>query len=275
MKMTSSSDSSHGGNDSNCSNTALHNNVKLHLNGGPHSHSVSTNSELGSSSDNTPLKSTTTRGILKRRSQSEQPKLRGICWDEENLTLTEAQKDSTMKITEPKTPFIQYDLSTDQLLGSTGEVPPLELVAAIEKSRNRSDSLTLEELPDELKQHMQVSDKDGMEWQSDGEADGVTDDDRNKRLKFSSLRSEHYNMQNVLRRGRELIQHEVEDDGYNDPDLYNDDDPNDLSESLSDADPQDHVWEREECGQSHRGIILKKGETPPFSSVSEDVSSNH
>lgn len=38
-------------------------------------------------------------------------------WDEENLALTEIQKDSLMKITEPKTPFVRYNVETDTVEG--------------------------------------------------------------------------------------------------------------------------------------------------------------
>lgn len=38
-------------------------------------------------------------------------------WDEENLALTEAQKDSQMKITEPKTPYVRYNAETDTVEG--------------------------------------------------------------------------------------------------------------------------------------------------------------
>lgn len=38
-------------------------------------------------------------------------------WDEENLALTEAQKDSHMKITEPKTPYVRYNAETDTIEG--------------------------------------------------------------------------------------------------------------------------------------------------------------
>jgi hypothetical protein len=40
-------------------------------------------------------------------------------WDEENIALTEIQKDSLMKITEPKTPFVRYDPETDTIEGGT------------------------------------------------------------------------------------------------------------------------------------------------------------
>ena len=40
-------------------------------------------------------------------------------WDEENLALTEIQKDSLMKITEPKTPFVRYNPETDEIEGGT------------------------------------------------------------------------------------------------------------------------------------------------------------
>ena len=44
-------------------------------------------------------------------------------WDEENLALTELQKDSLMKITEPKTPYVRYDAETDTIDGGTPSPP--------------------------------------------------------------------------------------------------------------------------------------------------------
>ncbi|KAG8963833.1 hypothetical protein FRC03_002517 [Tulasnella sp. 419] len=48
-------------------------------------------------------------------------------WDEENLALTEVQKDSLMKITEPKTPYVRYNAELDTVEGMTGEIPPFTL----------------------------------------------------------------------------------------------------------------------------------------------------
>lgn len=42
---------------------------------------------------------------------------RSLQWDEENLALTEIQKDSLMKITEPKTPYVRYNAETDEIEG--------------------------------------------------------------------------------------------------------------------------------------------------------------
>lgn len=42
-------------------------------------------------------------------------------WDEANLELTESQKDSTMKVDEPKTPYVRYDAENDQVLNLDGK----------------------------------------------------------------------------------------------------------------------------------------------------------
>ncbi|KAG6910785.1 hypothetical protein DXG01_007673 [Tephrocybe rancida] len=63
------------------------------------------------------------KGILKNAPQ--QPGTPAhLQWDEENLALTEIQKDSLMKITEPKTPYVRYNAETDEV---EGEIPGLNL----------------------------------------------------------------------------------------------------------------------------------------------------
>lgn len=41
-------------------------------------------------------------------------------WDEANLIITEAQKDSTMKIDEPKTPYVHYNYELDRVMDMDG-----------------------------------------------------------------------------------------------------------------------------------------------------------
>jgi len=65
------------------------------------------------------------KGILKNAPSSNNQHLQ---WDEENLALTEAQKDSQMKITEPKTPYVRYNAETDEF---EGEIPSLDLAGTI------------------------------------------------------------------------------------------------------------------------------------------------
>ncbi|KAH8830309.1 hypothetical protein DL96DRAFT_1592384, partial [Flagelloscypha sp. PMI_526] len=69
------------------------------------------------------------KGILKNPSQttiqgSDAAQPHSLQWDEHNIALTEAQKDSTMKITEPKTPYVRYNAETDEI---EGDIPNLDL----------------------------------------------------------------------------------------------------------------------------------------------------
>lgn len=60
-------------------------------------------------------------------------------WDEENLALTEIQKDSLMKITEPKTPFVRYNAETDTV---EGDIPGFNLNAPYSDSPPQSPTQT-------------------------------------------------------------------------------------------------------------------------------------
>lgn len=48
----------------------------------------------------------------------------GLAWDEANLSLNDLQKDSTMKITEPKTPYVRYNPETDEVMDLDRESLP-------------------------------------------------------------------------------------------------------------------------------------------------------
>ncbi|EMD40408.1 hypothetical protein CERSUDRAFT_111012 [Gelatoporia subvermispora B] len=63
------------------------------------------------------------KGILKNAPPTT-PNPQHLQWDEENLALTESQKDSHMKITEPKTPYVRYNAETDVV---EGDIPSLDL----------------------------------------------------------------------------------------------------------------------------------------------------
>lgn len=67
------------------------------------------------------------KGILKNAGpQLSATQQHSLQWDEENLALTEVQKDSLMKITEPKTPYVRYNAETDEI---EGDIPNLDLSA--------------------------------------------------------------------------------------------------------------------------------------------------
>jgi len=65
------------------------------------------------------------KGILKNTPQTPGTQSHSLQWDEENLALTEIQKDSLMKITEPKTPYVRYNAETDEV--EERDIPNLEL----------------------------------------------------------------------------------------------------------------------------------------------------
>jgi len=66
------------------------------------------------------------KGILKNTPQTlSGTQSHSLQWDEENLALTEIQKDSLMKITEPKTPYVRYNAETDEV--DERDIPDLEL----------------------------------------------------------------------------------------------------------------------------------------------------
>jgi protein phosphatase inhibitor 2 len=80
--------------------------------------------------------------------------LDSLTWDEANLLETEIQKDSLMKITEPKTPYVRYNAETDEVEGMSGkyvrkslyfahvfvDIPPFNLDGRSRSPSNPSNS---------------------------------------------------------------------------------------------------------------------------------------
>ncbi|KAF8307235.1 hypothetical protein DL93DRAFT_143822 [Clavulina sp. PMI_390] len=64
------------------------------------------------------------KGILKNSSQNNVNGPR-LTWDEENLAATEIDKDSLMKIDEPKTPFVHHNAELDD--DNEGDIPAFDL----------------------------------------------------------------------------------------------------------------------------------------------------
>ncbi|KAJ3213317.1 hypothetical protein HDU67_003036 [Dinochytrium kinnereticum] len=189
------------------------------------------------------------RGILKHRGESDPHGAPRLRWDEDNLMMTEAQKNSTMKITEPKTPFIHYNHETDEILGNTGSVPPLELSSAISSAKglmslNSEDSL----LSSDSERRSMAGSSRSSDWESE-EEDGLTEEEKAKRKKFAKLRSQHYNMKEALQQSRSKSDDEDEDD---------DDDPrsrrgrtDDLDDDYDDYEDDDDEDEKDDNDKRH------------------------
>jgi len=79
-----------------------------------------------------PTSPTRPRGILKN-SNAVPPTSTRLQWDEANLAATEIEKDSLMKITEPKTPYVRYNAELDQV-ENMGEIPPFHLDSDFQNS---------------------------------------------------------------------------------------------------------------------------------------------
>ncbi|KAI8982168.1 hypothetical protein BDF20DRAFT_865301 [Mycotypha africana] len=171
------------------------------------------------------------KGILKKHTApSEQTRLR---WDEANLELTEAQKDSTMKVNEPKTPYVKYNAETDQVLnldsipglpnGSSREEPEeftLDGGMESDKSSIASNSTN------GSKSRRRVSVSDDDDWDMDDEEDEDKEEDeeaKRRHEEFLRKRAMHYNMGAALKHHDEDMEEEDEEDNEDDDDDEEDD----------------------------------------------------
>ncbi|KAG6006948.1 hypothetical protein E4U21_006567 [Claviceps maximensis] len=159
--------------------------------------------------------SAATRPHGSRRSSTHDPATQEssqrLKWDEANLYLTEQERTSTMKITEPKTPYAKhYDPSEDpsddenylegdgsvrQAAGGRGEddIPGLSLgdpeeeIAEAEVSKNTRQ-------PSEKSVHV---DDEIIAASVEDELAGLSPEEREKHRKFEVARKKHYDMHNV------------------------------------------------------------------------------
>lgn len=135
-------------------------------------------------------------------------------WDEANLYLTEQERDSTMKINEPKTPYAkQYDPAEDE-----EEIKALNaqelLVDELDKAKNqkkmKEDDIPGLDIGEPEIENAQERASDGekrvmvdtvMDEADDGrhgeEPLDMTAEEREKHKKFEEMRRKHYEMKNV------------------------------------------------------------------------------
>jgi protein phosphatase inhibitor 2 len=134
-------------------------------------------------------------------------------WDEANLYLNEQNRDSTMKIDEPKTPYVkQYDpaededevemldaeqLKVDELDGKPKRKPKVDDIPDFDlgepELRARGESQT----PESEKRVMVEEDANGDEGYHGELLPNATEEEREKHRKFEEMRKKHYEMRNV------------------------------------------------------------------------------
>ncbi|KAI0313711.1 hypothetical protein OF83DRAFT_1140162 [Amylostereum chailletii] len=179
-------------------------------------------------------------------------------WDEENLALTELQKDSQMKITEPKTPYVRYNAELDEI---EGDIPAFSLTSdhpltaspvasptepsfdntsppqsgpssrrpsvssnarSSSRSSSRSTSFTL---PSDAKgDFIVVGAREGGEVEEDEEMDPET---AAKHAAFVRARGRHYsNEAEAMKRAQALLDEEDDDEEDTGDAMDEDDQPN-------------------------------------------------
>ncbi|KAF8970526.1 hypothetical protein BGZ46_010422 [Entomortierella lignicola] len=155
------------------------------------------------------------RGILKRAA-SRQPldeRAPRLKWDEENLLVTEAQKDSTMKIDEPKTPFVYYDQALDKDMelddAFSLDCEKKKRAQALKNAGGKHVELEVNEDDGD-----ESSEEEPEEWQDSDEEDEDEDEDEDESKKidhdkFARMRAEHYKMKEALKLGHELAEEEL------------------------------------------------------------------
>jgi protein phosphatase inhibitor 2 len=157
------------------------------------------------------------RGPVSRRQSGASPQLDEnnpqLKWDEANLYLNEQNRDSTMKIDEPKTPYAkQYDpaedeaevemldaeqLNVDELDHKPKRKPKIDDIPEFDLGEPELRARVESQTPESEKRVM-VEDDVGADDGYHGELPpNATEDEREKHRKFEELRKKHYEMRNV------------------------------------------------------------------------------
>lgn len=140
-----------------------------------------------------------------------------IKWDEANLYLTEQERTSTMKITEPKTPYAKHydpaeDPSDDEGIDGGGGADDRAVESAERKSKKAhgEDDIPVmslgepeEEVPVIPADEVELANKKRKHSGSrvhvvdDEEQPGLSPEEREKHRRFEEMRKKHYEMKEV------------------------------------------------------------------------------
>ncbi|KAI0135850.1 hypothetical protein F4814DRAFT_38540 [Daldinia grandis] len=124
-------------------------------------------------------------------------------WDEANLYLTEQERTSTMKITEPKTPYAKHyepseDDDDDEMLD--GELSRKEEIPGLSLGEPEEDIPESEFGAGRKQSKVHVSDEDATpQHDAENELLGLTPEEQEKHRKFEALRKKHYEMKDVAK----------------------------------------------------------------------------
>ncbi|KAF1847718.1 uncharacterized protein K460DRAFT_280530 [Cucurbitaria berberidis CBS 394.84] len=145
-------------------------------------------------------------------------------WDEANLYLNEQNRDSTMKIDEPKTPYAkQYDptedeeevemlnaeeLRVDELDDKPKRKPRIEDIPEFDLGEPEVQGRTESHTPEGEKRVMVEQDTEEDAGYHGELLPNATQEEREKHRKFDEMRKKHYEMRNV----KDLLGHPEDDE---------------------------------------------------------------
>ncbi|KAM0756517.1 hypothetical protein T439DRAFT_321230 [Meredithblackwellia eburnea MCA 4105] len=210
-----------------------------------------------STSSNVPTRSlsqTKPKSILKNSST---PRTHpGVVWDEQNLAINDLAKDSTMKIDEPKTPWVNYNPETDQVI-DLDKIPGFNLgpidsslqPPSSPQSNGGQSSLPSSRRGSEASEKMvKVETPTGA--RSSGEEDSEDDELQDEetiahRKQFADKRGGHYrNEAEAMKRAQAMLADEEESSGSGEPN----------SNSMDAEEGEEEEEEDEEEGKRSGGI---------------------
>ncbi|KAJ1667259.1 hypothetical protein EV178_001509 [Coemansia sp. RSA 1646] len=155
------------------------------------------------------------KGILKKSSDFPD-KTAHLRWDEDNLRITEAQKDAKMKVDEPKTPYIRYNPDLD---ADIQEMEDLKLAPDVSSTPSSTASSP-------KRAHIVAP----TDWaSSEDEEEGETEADKAKHERFRRMRQKHYHLEGKYVHGDtdDFVDSDKNDESDQDADAMSSDDNND------------------------------------------------